>query len=152
MKKAEVEYAIQQGTQIAQEMEKAVLKDARRCIKEEITVMTILKRTDKKSYGNLMNAYLIGRNELLTTISDLLKLLNSYKPNWKPRSTSTVSNITTGHSFFQLNMPAGGSPKIKFLAGTNGKVWSGHLLRCMWTPRTQQEVLSYHYKQRRNAH
>jgi len=128
LEKAKVEYAIEQETQMTQEMEKAVLKEARRSIKEEITVMAILKRTVKKRYGNLMNeltnAYLVGRNEFLTTIPDLLKLLNNYTPNWKPRSASMVSNITTGHSFFQLNMPAGGSSEIKYLAGTNRKFWS----------------------------
>jgi len=125
LEKTKVEYAIEQGTQMTQEMEKAVLKEATRSIKEEITIMAILKRTDKKRYGNLMNeltnAYLVGKNEFPTTIPDLLKLLNNYTPIWKPRNTSTVSNITTDHSFFQLSMLAGGSSEIKYLACTNGK-------------------------------
>jgi len=67
LEKAKVEYVIEKGTKMTQEMEKSVLEKARRSIKEEITVMAILKRTDKKRYGNLMNeltnAHLVGRND-----------------------------------------------------------------------------------------
>ncbi len=66
LEKAKVEYVIEKGTKITQDMEKSVLEEARRSIKEEITVMAILKRTDKQRYGNLMNeltnAHLVGRN------------------------------------------------------------------------------------------
>ena len=52
-------------------------------IKEEISVMEILKEAGKKRYGNqqisLKNSYLWGQDEYCTSLADLLKVLNTYK-------------------------------------------------------------------------
>ncbi len=73
--KIKAAYAIENGTTMTQATETSSHEEVRRSIKEEITVMVILKRTDKRRYGNLVNelnnAYLVGRNEFPTTIPDL---------------------------------------------------------------------------------
>ena len=53
-------------------------------LKEEISAMEILKRANNKRFGNLQislkNSNLLGKNGYTTTIADLLKVLNNYKP------------------------------------------------------------------------
>ncbi len=105
-----------------------VSKQKKRALKEEITSMVILKRVDKKGFWNpqtsLKNSYLLGKNEYSTTISDLLKVLNKYKPEWTPRS-----NHTRGHSFLQMDGPEGSCTQIKFLGEINGKFFCN--TRCL---------------------
>ena len=97
-----------------------------RKLKERIVAMTVLKRADKKRFGNLQiglkNKYLLGQDEYPTTIGDLLKVLNHYKPEWSPADTGNTSATSTsrpntpmqGALFLQAN-----SSTVNFLRGTN---------------------------------
>ena len=56
-------------------------------LKDEIDAMAFLKRADKRTYGNLQeiglrNSFLLGKNDYTTTLSNVLKILNSYKSEW----------------------------------------------------------------------
>ena len=58
----------------------------KRKLKEHIMVIWVLKRADKRRFGNLQiglkNKYLLGIDKYPTTIGDLLKILNHYKPEY----------------------------------------------------------------------
>ena len=122
----------------ADQSEKDELKTIeKKSLKEQILAMTILKRADKRRYGNLQiqlkNDYLLGKNDYPTTIADLLKVLNNYVAAWSPStngessngnatatdlSTNTSSSGTTSVSFLQSN----GSDnvlQVRYLKGTN---------------------------------
>ena len=70
----------------------------KRKLKERIMAMAVLKRADKRGFGNLQiglkNKYLLGINEYSTTIGDLLKVLNHYKPEWSQSSPNTGNGST----------------------------------------------------------
>ena len=101
-----------------------------RKLKERIVAMTVLKRADKKRFGNLQiglkNKYLLGQDEYPTNIGDLIKVLNHYKPEWNAPGgggTSTPSNSrpntpTQGASFLQTN-----ERTVSFLRGTNNSFY-----------------------------
>ena len=54
----------------------------KRKLKKRIMVIAVLKRADKKRFGNLQiglkNKYLLGIDEYPISIGDLLKVLNHY--------------------------------------------------------------------------
>ena len=101
-------------------------KLARGVLKDEIIAMAILKRADKKRYGNLQiglrNSYLLGKNDYPTTPSNVLNLLNNYVPEWTGQPTNSgnaggnggngTNTRGTAVSFLQ-------SSGICFLRGTN---------------------------------
>jgi hypothetical protein len=98
-------------------------------LKEEILAIALLKWTDKKRYGNLQiglkHSYLLGNNEYLKMVADVLKVLNNYKPEWTPPTamlTSTRSNngcsgdsSRPSVSFLQAN----GNHQVNYLRGMN---------------------------------
>ena len=104
----------------------------KRKLKERIVTMAVLKRTDKKRFGNLQiglkNKYLLGQDEYPKTTGDLLKVLNHYKPEWSQAAAAAGTNATTttsrpstptpGTSFLQ----AGGGT-VNFLRGTNNSFY-----------------------------
>ena len=107
-------------------------KLAKGVLKDEIVSMAVLKRADKKRYGNLQiglkNSFLLGKNEYPTTPSNVLNLLNNYVPEWTGQCTPAVAgtgrSVTNGGggvgngratavSFLQA------SEAIAYLKGTN---------------------------------
>ena len=86
---------------------------------------------DKERFGNLQiglkNLYLLGKDNYPTTIADLLKVLNNYKPEWtstsaRPPKTNTGSGSSQncGHSFLQaIRQP------VHLLQGTNNSFYLG---------------------------
>ena len=102
-------------------------------LKEEIVAMSLIKRADKKRFGNLQiqlkNSFLLGSNEYPTTVPDVLKILNNYKPEWKngvnPNANSrnndhnnnnSNNNSNNGVSLLQTQ---NNGCNIAFLRGTN---------------------------------
>ena len=102
-------------------------------LKEEIVAMSLIKRADKKRFGNLQiqlkNSFLLGSNEYPTTVTDVLKILNNYKPEWKngvnPNANSrnndhnnnnSNNNSNNGVSLLQTQ---NNGCNIAFLRGTN---------------------------------
>ena len=77
--------------------------------------MLMLKRADKKRYGNLLiglkNSYLLGKDDYPTTVGGVIKVLNNYKSEWQQRETQTR---TAPVSFLQAN---GG--RVHYLKATN---------------------------------
>ena len=105
----------------------------KRELKECIMTMTVLKRAGKKRFDNLQislkNKYLLGMDEYPTTIGDLLKILNHYKPEWSQATTGPGANpgttptgrqntLTQGVLFLQAN-----GSIVRFLRGTNNSFY-----------------------------
>jgi hypothetical protein len=99
--------------------QRAILK---RALKEEIVAMVVLKRADKKRYGNLQtslkNSYLLGKDEYPTNIPDMLKVLNNYKSEW----TAPPPAARTGGAAAPAAARAGGR-NYSFLQSTAGEVF-----------------------------
>ena len=139
MKIATAEYEKSKGSPIDKDETQEIKSNVKKSLKEQILAMAILKRADKRRYGNLQiglkNDYLLGKNDYPATISDLLKVMNNYTPEWSPTSTSdtnnhgttsnatsdassnaeTRENGTTSVSFLQAN----GTLQVRYLKGTN---------------------------------
>ena len=68
----------------------------KRKLKKRIIAMVVLKRANKKRFRNLQislkNKYLLGIDEYATSIGDLLKVLNHYKPKWSQVTAESSSN------------------------------------------------------------
>ena len=103
-----------------------------RRLKERIVAMAVLKRADKKRFGNLQiglkNKYLLGQDDYPTNVGDLLKVLNHYKPEWNQTTATTAGTGTTpsnrpsapaqGATFLQAN-----GSTVSFLRGTNNSFY-----------------------------
>ena len=72
----------------------------KRKLKKRIIAMVVLKRANKKRFGNLQiglkNKYLLGIDNYPTLIGDLPKVLNHYKLEWSQITVGSLSN--TGNS------------------------------------------------------
>lgn len=124
----EVESRMKEETKGLSSEEKSIKKKLiKKEIEDKITSMVILKRTDKKRYGNLQikyhNRYLMGENKYPESSSEVLKILDNYKQEWngnrpppKTNGTQKVSSTTNGASFLQTEK----GTKIQYLKGTNG--------------------------------
>ena len=114
------------------------IKEKRRLIKksiqDEILAMVIIKRADKRRFGNLQielkNSFLLGKNDYPTTVPEALKILNNYKPVWSTNarhgdtnnSARNVPNqVNSGVTFLQAQ---GSSFNIEYLRGSNGSFFS----------------------------
>ena len=79
---------------------------AKKALKEEIVAMAVLKRADRKRYGNLQtglkNSYLLGKNDYPTNIPDVLKVLNNYKCEWTPGTSQQPVAKTGGRSSYSF--------------------------------------------------
>ena len=79
------------------EEEKEIKSMVTKALKEEILAMAMLKRADKKRFGNLQislkNSYLLGTNDYPKTVAGVLKILNNYKSEYTPPSATPT---TTG--------------------------------------------------------
>jgi hypothetical protein len=133
MKIATAEHEKSKGSPLDNDETQEIKSNVKKALKEQILAMTILKRADKRRYGNLQiglkNDYLLGKNDYPVTISDLLKVMNNYTPEWTPPSandnTSSTptnatpnaesSNGTPSVSFLQAN----GTLQVRYLRGTN---------------------------------
>ena len=69
-------------------------------LKDEIIAMTVLKRADKRRYGNLQiglkNSFLLGKNDYPTTLPNVLNLLNNYVPEWTGQPTPALPGTERG--------------------------------------------------------
>ena len=102
-----------------------------KALKEEILAMAMLKRADKKRFGNLQislkHSYLLGTNHYPKTVAGVLKILNNYKSEYTPPSatpTTTGSgnagNNETGSNRQSISfLQANGSQQVNYLKGTN---------------------------------
>ena len=123
------------GKDMDTDTEKEMEVVEKRKLKERIMTMTVLKRADKKRFGNLQiglkNKYLLGIDEYPTSIGNLLKILNHYKPEWSQATagpgvnpgtahTSRPSTPMQGTSFFQAN-----GCTVRFLRGKNNSFHPG---------------------------
>jgi hypothetical protein len=102
----------------------------KKALKEEILAIALLKRADKKRYGNLQiglnNSYLLGHNKYPKTVADVLKVLNKYKPKWTPPTATPPSTGSNDGSSGDSSRPsdisflqANGNHQVKYLRGTN---------------------------------
>ena len=68
---------------------KEAKKNFRDGLEKKIMAIAILKRADKKRYGNLQteryNKYLKRKDEFPKDVPSVLNLLDNYKPAFKPR-------------------------------------------------------------------
>ena len=89
---------------------------AKKSLKEQILAMAILKRADKRRYGNLKiglkNDYLLGKNNYPTTIADLLKVMNNYTPEWTPPTATEVTS-TGGSGGSSTTNSGGGTTSVR---------------------------------------
>jgi len=94
---------------------------AKKALKEEIVAMSVLKRADRKRYGNLQtslkNSYLLGKNDYLTNIPEVLKVLNNYKCEWTPGTSQPSAARTGGRSSYSFLQSTAG--EVFFLRATN---------------------------------
>jgi hypothetical protein len=94
---------------------------AKKALKEEIVAMAVLKRADRKRYGNLQtglkNSYLLGKNDYPTNIPDVLKVLNNYKCEWTPGTSQQPVAKTGGRSSYSFLQSTAG--EVFFLRATN---------------------------------
>ena len=96
--------------------------------------MAILKRTDKKRFGNLViqlkNSFLLKKDEFPTKVSELLKVMNNYKPEWKNgvnpgnnhQTTDFQTPTGTGVSLLQTQTPTPRAP-VHYVRGTNNSFY-----------------------------
>ena len=94
-------------------------------IHDEIVAMALIKRSDKKRFGNLQiqlkNSFLLGKNEYPTTIPDVLKVLNNYKQEWKGHVNPNRTETSQGVNLLQS---ANNEMSVPYLRGTNNKFFS----------------------------
>jgi len=94
---------------------------AKKALKEEIIAMAVLKRADRKRYGNLQtslkNSYLLGKNDYPTNIPDVLKVLNNYKCEWTPGTSQQPAARSGGRSSYSFLQSTAG--EVFFLWATN---------------------------------
>ena len=109
-----------------EDMDEARLADVRKVkkkvIKDEIAAITIIRRVDKKRFGNLLigfeNEYLKGKDDYPKSTAAVLRLLNNYKPEWsggRPPNQQT-GNVSTNRGQ-GVNLLQTEEVKIKFLGG-----------------------------------
>ena len=95
----------------------------KRELKEEIVSMAVLKRADKKRYGNLQtslkNSYLLGTNNYPSTIPGVLKVLNNYQPQWESQTTEQPENRSGNRRRAAIYFLQSSSKEIIFLRATN---------------------------------
>ena len=116
--KEKKEFVKENGREMSEDEAKDAKRVARKKLKEEILAIAVLKRADKKRYGNLLihlsNSYLLGNDDYPTTVGKVLEVLNNYEKEWTgaPQNpTNTRSERATAVSFLQTE----GSPIIRFL-------------------------------------
>mmetsp|Transcript_5610 Transcript_5610/g.13197 ORF Transcript_5610/g.13197 Transcript_5610/m.13197 type:complete len:236 (-) Transcript_5610:745-1452(-) len=83
MDEAKRDFLAEQSTAMTAEQEEEELRVQEKIQREQVEAMFILKRVDKKRYGNLLielhNSYLLGKDYYPKTAADVLRLLNNYK-------------------------------------------------------------------------
>ena len=88
---------------------------------EEVETFALLKRADKKRFGNLQiklkNAYLLGRNEYPKTVQELTKILKNYEQEWPVQGERLQRQRNNGTTLLQEGQ-AGND--FEFLKGTTG--------------------------------
>jgi hypothetical protein len=94
---------------------------AKKALKEEIVAMVVLKRADKKRYGNLQislkNSYLLGKNDYPTNVPDMLKVLNNYQAEWTPSTAPPAAPRSGGRNSYSFLQSTAG--EVFFLRATN---------------------------------
>lgn len=98
-------------------------------LKEEIMATAILRRVDKRRYGNLLinmkNNYLMGNNLYPNSVADVLRILDNYEKEWKSSSKPgerAQAARRPGVAFTQVT----GDSKITHFRGTNNSFF-GHI-------------------------
>lgn len=94
-------------------------------LQEEIVATAIMKRADKKRYGNLQiqmkNNFLMGNDMYPTSVADVIRILDNYEKEWpvssKPSGSNEGKEISkrTGVAFALSQ----GKKKIHYLKGSN---------------------------------
>jgi hypothetical protein len=117
------------GTDMTDEEQKEQVRLIKKELREEIVATAILKRADKKRYGNLLihmkNNYLMGNNLYPNTVADVLRILDNYEKEWpggvKPSNgdgkntpPGDRTQKRTGVLFAQAS-----EKKVAYLRGTN---------------------------------
>jgi hypothetical protein len=123
------------GTVLSANDKKEHIRLIKKRLREEIMATAILKRVDKKRYGNLLihmkNNYLMGNDLYPATVPDVLRILDNYEKEWpggaKPnngdgKANATQSSKKTGVIFTLAN----GNVKLTHLRGTNNSFF-GHI-------------------------
>ena len=81
--------------------------------------MSIMKRADKRRFGNLQielkNSFLLGKNEYPTSVPEVLKILNNYKPVWTNGTNPSTMNSNTRNSETHNAARNSNGPTNKFL-------------------------------------
>eukprot|EP00557_Chaetoceros_sp_GSL56_P004583 CAMPEP_0176503500 /NCGR_PEP_ID=MMETSP0200_2-20121128/15397_1 /TAXON_ID=947934 /ORGANISM="Chaetoceros sp., Strain GSL56" /LENGTH=435 /DNA_ID=CAMNT_0017902797 /DNA_START=426 /DNA_END=1731 /DNA_ORIENTATION=- len=97
-------------------------------LREEIAATAIIKRADKKRYGNLQiqmkNSYLMGNDMYPTSVADVLRILDNYEKEWpsstKPQVNDNNSEKKRTGVAFTLSQ---GGAKMNYLRGTNNSFY-----------------------------
>lgn len=113
-------YVKENNATMSSDEEKEAIKILEKEYEERILSMAILKRADKRRFGNLLiklhNDFLLGNDEYPETIGQTLKLMDNYKAEWtgsKPKPNQTPQAKP------QVSFLQAGAVKVAFLRGTN---------------------------------
>lgn len=111
------------GTIMADDMIEEQTKMLKKQLHEEIIATAIIKRADKRRYGNLQiqmkNNFLMGNNMYPINVADVLRILDNYEREWPMAKNSDIkpepNGKKTGVVFFQNN----GDVKVTHMRGSN---------------------------------
>ena len=123
MEAAETAHMIANKSEMDEDGKKETQGRIKKELKSKVTVMAILKRADKKRYGNLQiglkNQYLLGNYNYPSTVPSVLNILNNYETEWTgTRPIITTERSGNGRSTAVSFLVAGEGGKVKFLKGT----------------------------------
>jgi hypothetical protein len=113
-----------------QTMPDEILLEQKRIIKkqlrEEIITTAIIKRADKKRYGNLQiqmkNSYLMGNTVYPKSVADVLRILDNYEKEWPTGNKPTNAEGKqegNGKKTGVLLVQANGNIKVTHIRGSN---------------------------------
>eukprot|EP00557_Chaetoceros_sp_GSL56_P002970 CAMPEP_0176488714 /NCGR_PEP_ID=MMETSP0200_2-20121128/6868_1 /TAXON_ID=947934 /ORGANISM="Chaetoceros sp., Strain GSL56" /LENGTH=957 /DNA_ID=CAMNT_0017885739 /DNA_START=340 /DNA_END=3216 /DNA_ORIENTATION=- len=97
-------------------------------LRDEIIATAILKRADKKRYGNLQiqmkNSFLMGNNIYPSTVPDVLRILDNYEKEWPSNSKpqATENNTEKKRTGVAFTLSQGGAI-TSYLRGTNNSFY-----------------------------
>lgn len=129
----ETDYKKTHGSELTQEERDKQVRLTKKKLREEIMATAILKRADKRRYGNLLihmkNNFLMGNNLYPSTVADVLRILDNYEKEWpggaKPNNGSGKDgNVPPPKKTGVVFALAGGDMKLTHLRGTNNSFFA----------------------------
>jgi hypothetical protein len=129
---AKTQYQQRHSVDMPEEESKEQVRLIKKKLREEIMATAILKRADKKRYGNLLihikNNYLMGNNLYPTTVADVLRVLDNYEKEWpggaKPSNKDERPAPVQRKAGTAFTLVGAGDSKVIFLRGTNNSFFA----------------------------